>query len=201
MTQQGNIRASFSLSAISLDLCPHDGVPEVAFVGRSNSGKSSALNRLTGNRKLARVSKTPGRTQALNFFDTDSGGRLVDLPGYGYAKASRTLRQSWSALASQYLESRSNLVGLVIVVDCRRLLKPMDVNMVEWSNERGVSTLLLLNKADKLKYNARLNAQRQVALQLKDLTQVSTLLFSAVSNIGVEEARTWIWNALCYSPE
>ena len=195
MTPQRSIQASFLLSANSLEACPQDSVPEVALVGRSNSGKSSTLNPLTGNRKLARVSKTPGRTQSLNFFVAQDAGRLVDLPGYGYAKAQRTLQQDWSSVASQYLETRSNLVGLIIVVDARRMLTAMDVHMLEWTIDRDLRTLLLLNKADKLKHSVKLKTFREVEAQMKDQHLVSSLLFSAVSDVGNVEASQWILGA------
>lgn len=196
MTRQKSIQASFLLSAKSLEACPQDTVPEVALVGRSNSGKSSTLNRLTGNRKLARVSKTPGRTQSLNFFVTQDSGRLVDLPGYGYAKAQRTLQRDWSSVASEYLETRSNLVGLIIVVDARRMLTAMDVDMLEWAVAKDLPTLLLLNKADKLKHNVKLKTLAEVEAQVTDLQLVSPMLFSAVSAIGNDEACRWILNAI-----
>ena len=128
----------------------------------------------------------------INFFDAVGGGRLVDLPGYGYAKVKRTVRESWSVVAAEYLEFRSNLVGVVVVVDSRHSLKPMDVEMIQWGISRGVRLLVLLNKADKLKYNARMKVQRQIRDELKSHSRVSTLLFSALSDMGASEARDWV---------
>lgn len=192
MNQSPSLSATFLLSAMTLRACPADEVPEVAFVGRSNSGKSSTLNCITGNRKLARVGKTPGRTRALNLFEVQSGGRFVDLPGYGYAKASRQAQREWNAAAADYLQHRRNLAGLVIVTDCRRTLTDMDGTMLEWAVTRGVPCLLLLNKADKLKLNARLKALHEMQAALSGVDELSVLLFSAVSGLGKPNALEWM---------
>lgn len=179
------LASEFLTSADRLRACPRDDVPEVAFAGRSNAGKSSALNRLTG-RRQARVSKTPGRTQLINFFNVDEGGRLVDLPGYGYARAAKSRQQAWGAAVDEYLNRRSNLVGLVMVIDARHPIKPFDQDMIDWCEERSMPLLVLLNKADKLKRGERTNVLRSVETEVPPGTR--TLLFSAISGLGVAAA-------------
>ena len=152
------IEAEFVTSAASLAQCPRDELPEVAVAGRSNAGKSSVLNRITGNRRLARTSKTPGRTQLLNFFTTRPGGRLVDLPGYGFAKASRDKRQTWQKHVEDYLSHRDNLIGMLLVMDIRHPFQPFDEQLIEWARESQLALHILLNKADKLKHGARVRA-------------------------------------------
>ena len=186
MTPQNALACSFLVSADGLAGCPADDVPEVAFVGRSNAGKSSTLNRLAGRRNLARVSKTPGRTQLLNFFQVAEGGRLVDLPGYGYARAAKVRREAWGRAIDEYLNQRPNLVGLVLVMDARHPLQPFDRDMIGWCAARDLPLLALLNKADKLKRSARAQALRQVQEQL--VGEAMALAFSAVEGLGAGEA-------------
>ena len=152
------LRAEFLISAARFDQCPDDDEPEVAFVGRSNAGKSSVLNRLAGKHALARVSRTPGRTQLINMFNVLAGGRLVDLPGYGYAAAPHAVRERWQEELDRYLNSRANLAGLVLVADVRHPPKPLDLALARWSGEVDLPLLMLLNKSDKLKHGARQNA-------------------------------------------
>lgn len=166
---QARIDVEFLTSAPDLARCPVDGVREIAFAGRSNAGKSSVLNRLTGNRHTAKVSKTPGRTQLLNLFTVRTGGRLVDLPGYGYAKADRAAQQRWQGAVNRYLEGRANLVGLVLVMDIRHPLQPLDVDLVRWSRAAGLNLLILLNKADKLSYGAQQQTLHKVSAALRTL--------------------------------
>src|SRR5690606_3257211 len=132
---------------------PRPDQPEVAFVGRRNSGKSSVINGSTGVRKLARVSKTPGRTQLINFFEAGSGRRIVDLPGYGFAKVAPEVRKRWRSLLDGYLRDRPNLRGLVVTIDIRRGVTELDRTMLDWAEALGLSTLLLLTKADKVSRN------------------------------------------------
>ncbi len=188
MQQTPQIHASFLISADSLAGCPADHVPEVAFAGRSNAGKSSTLNCLTRTRNLARVSKSPGRTQLINFFATSLGGRLVDLPGYGYAKASKRLQKSWGIAVDDYLQSRANLNAVVLVMDIRHPLQPFDVHMIEWGIATEMPLLLLLNKADKLKQGARVAASRNVDSVLADATNASSIIFSSKTGLGCTEA-------------
>ena len=180
------LASEFLTSADRLDACPRDDVAEVAFAGRSNAGKSSTLNRLTGRRQLARVSKTPGRTQLINFFTVNEGGRLVDLPGYGYARAAKSRQQAWGEAVDQYLNRRPNLVGLVLVIDARHPLKPFDRDMINWCAARSLPLLTLLNKADKLKRGERAKVRRSVEAEVPPGTR--TLLFSAVTGMGAVEA-------------
>ena len=188
------LASEFLASADRLDRCPADDVREVAFVGRSNAGKSSTLNRLTGRRHLARVSKTPGRTQLINFFTVQDGGRLVDLPGYGYARAAKSRRESWGRAVDDYLNRRGNLVGVVLVVDARHLLKPFDRGMVDWCTERSMPLLVLLNKADKLKRQAQDRALEAVGAHMPG--SATALLFSATKGLGAADAvatvRNWL---------
>ena len=184
MQKTPQIQASFLTSADSLAGCPVDNLPEVAFAGRSNAGKSSTLNCLTHTRNLARVSKTPGRTQLINFFETSLGGRLVDLPGYGYAKASKARQKSWGEAVDDYLQRRENLNAVVLIMDIRHPLQPFDVHMIEWGIATETPLLVLLNKADKLKQGARVAASRQVDSALANATKASSVTFSAKTGLG-----------------
>jgi GTP-binding protein len=166
---------------------PPDEGAEVAFAGRSNAGKSSALNAIVGRKDLARTSKTPGRTQLINFFALDAGRRLADLPGYGYAKVPEQMKQHWRELLSRYVEARTSLHGLVIVMDARRPLTDFDQQMLAWTNANGLPTHLLLTKADKLsKSEASLTIRKVRAAVADDIT---AQLFSAVDKTGVDDAR------------
>ena len=188
------LNSTFLASADRLERCPDDDVPEVCFVGRSNAGKSSTLNRLTGSKSLARVSKTPGRTQLINFFALADGGRLVDLPGYGYAKAPKARRAAWGRAIDDYLNGRANLAGVVLVMDARRPLQPFDEHMVAWCQARGMPMLALLNKADKLKRGARMRALGEVQRGMTGHGRA--LLFSALTGLGTADAtaavRSWL---------
>jgi GTP-binding protein len=178
--------AEFVLSAAHLRDCP-ESVREVAFAGRSNAGKSSVLNALTGRRKLARTSKTPGRTRLLNFFHVAEGRHLVDLPGYGYARASRTEREQWQKGIEPYLARREPLAGLVLVMDVRHPLQPFDLQMLEWSRAAAMPVQLLLNKADKLSRGAALAAARKVERHaLVERGRVVVQPFSALKRTGVD---------------
>jgi GTP-binding protein len=180
--------ARFLLSCARLDQLPDDAQPELVFAGRSNAGKSTALNRLCGQQGLARVSKTPGRTQLINLFGVPQG-RLVDLPGYGFAKVARDLRQSWGELIGRYLETRTNLCGLVIVMDLRHPLMPQDRQLLDWATHRGLPCHLLLAKADKLGYGAAKNVLLAVQREAASLPGVSVQLLSAQTGDGVEAMR------------
>ena len=178
--------SEYLTSADRLEGCPPDDQPEIAFVGRSNAGKSSTLNRLTGNKRLARVGKTPGRTQLLNFFTVKAGGRLVDLPGYGYARVPQYRREAWGRSVDDYLTNRVNLALVVHVMDARRPLEHFDRNMLDWCRERGKPLLALLNKADKLNRSSRTEALRSVRRALPP--DASAVLFSAQTGLGASEA-------------
>ena len=166
------LEATFLTSAPDLKRCPPNGGAEVAFAGRSNAGKSSVLNRLTGNRRTAKVSKTPGRTQLMNFFDVRTGGRVVDLPGYGYAKAGKEAQKNWQSAVNHYLSYRDALVGIVLVMDIRHPNQAFDQQMLDWASASDLPIHVLLNKADKLSNGA----QKQELHKMRNLYK-RTLLF------------------------
>jgi len=169
---------------------PADTGREAAFVGRSNSGKSTALNLLAGVRKLARVSKTPGRTQLVNFFAAAEDRRLVDLPGYGFARVNADVQDRWEQTLSAYLTERQSLAGLVLTVDIRRGLTQLDRQLLAWLKPRALPLIVLLTKADKLSRGAGLAQQHAVAKELGARAQVTR--FSSIDRDGVEEARGWL---------
>ncbi len=185
-------QARFLTSAAAMRGLPPDEGREVAFVGRSNAGKSSAINRLCTRRALARTSSTPGRTRLLNFFalDEDALIRLVDLPGYGYAKAPKTEQAQWAKLIEAYLANRHSLAGLVLLADSRLPLKPTDEQLLDWSRASELPALVLLTKADKLKRNAQTRAVANARSRLP--ANAEPLAFSAVSGLGLDAARAWI---------
>jgi GTP-binding protein len=182
-------QARFSISAAKVDQCPPDEGLEVAFAGRSNAGKSSALNTLT-HASLARTSKTPGRTQLLNFFELDEQRRLVDLPGYGYAKVPIPLKLHWQKHLEAYLGSRESLRGLILMMDIRHPLTEFDCMMLDWSQASGMPMHILLTKADKLAFGAAKNALLKVRQELQRGwgDNVSIQLFSAPKRQGIDEA-------------
>lgn len=165
--------------------------PEIAFAGRSNAGKSSALNTLAGHTRLAFVSKTPGRTQLINLFRLPHGACLVDLPGYGYAAVPLEIRKQWQGLLEHYLKKRENLIGLVLIMDARRPLTELDVQMIEWFLPTGNPIHILLTKSDKLsrqEATKTLNAVREsIAVYGK---QVTVQLFSSLKKQGMEETES-----------
>ncbi len=180
----------FLYGATSVAACPQDGLPEVAFAGRSNAGKSSTLNRLAGRRQLARTSKTPGRTQLINLFAVQGAGRLVDLPGYGYARAPKARRESWERAVQQYLSQRENLAAVVLVMDCRHALQAVDRGVVAGADRRGVPLLALLNKADKVGRGQQASVHRAVASALP--AGARALLFSATAGTGLAELTDFV---------
>ncbi|MEQ7869070.1 ribosome biogenesis GTP-binding protein YihA/YsxC [Chromohalobacter salexigens] len=184
--------ARFLTSAPGLAQCPPDQGAEVAFAGRSNAGKSSAINTLTQQKALARTSKTPGRTQLINFFTlaNDETYRLVDLPGYGFAKVPDQVKLEWQRHLSEYLYERATLRGLMLVMDVRHPLSEFDQMMLGWADEKAMPVHILLTKADKLKPGAAKSALLAVRRQLADWEDlVSVQLFSALKRQGVDEAR------------
>ncbi len=183
-------RARFLTSVPETRLAPADNGAEVAFAGRSNAGKSSALNCITAQRNLARTSKTPGRTQQINFFDLGENRRLVDLPGYGYAKVPLAMKNRWQRHLSDYLRFRQSLRGLVLLMDCRHPLTDNDCRMLTWSAEGELPVHVLLTKADKLKPGVRAKVLADVRERMRDLHPGASIqLFSALKNLGVDEAR------------
>ncbi|GAB2515842.1 ribosome biogenesis GTP-binding protein YihA/YsxC [Microbulbifer agarilyticus] len=182
--------AEFLISAPTLAECPVDSGAEVAFAGRSNAGKSSAINALTDNNKLARTSKTPGRTQLINFFQLSESQRLVDLPGYGYAKVARAMKDEWQRNLAFYLENRQCLKGLVLLMDIRQPLKEFDLQMLNWAVKSGLPAHILLTKADKLKNGPANNTRFAVEKELKALEldhNVTVQIFSAPKRKGLDK--------------
>jgi GTP-binding protein len=180
--------AKFMTSAAEAHQLPSDSGLEIAFAGRSNAGKSTALNAITQRTGLARVSRTPGRTQLINFFEVAPEQRLVDLPGYGFAKVPERVRLHWLALMEHYFNTRESLVGLMLIVDSRRGLGEQDAAMLEWVLARGRFAHVLLTKADKLNRRDSMNVLRETQAAGADAA-VSAQLFSALKKQGIEEAR------------
>ena len=176
---------------------PDQGV-EVAFAGRSNAGKSSALNAITGRHSLARTSKTPGRTQLINFFALNERQRLADLPGYGFAKVPEKMRKHWRELMERYVETRASLGGIVLVMDSRHPLTEFDCQMLEWTGAQNLRTHLLLTKADKLSRNESATTLKKVRAAVGDAATAQ--LFSAVAKTGVDEARKEVLSMLAKTP-
>lgn len=181
------LNASFLTGARSAKQFPDDVGLEVAIAGRSNSGKSSAINAITKRKGLARTSKTPGRTREINFFTVADDRRLVDLPGYGYAKVSAGVRDEWRTLLEQYFRRRRSLRGLFVTVDIRRGIGDLDRVMLNWAHEAGVPAAVLLTKADKLSRGAGLRRRDEIAGTAPE--GLPLLLFSAPRRLGVEQAR------------
>ena len=181
-------QAKFINSSPHLSDTPPDQGMEVAFAGRSNAGKSSAINTLTRQNALARISKTPGRTQMLNFFEINERQRFVDLPGYGYAKVPVAVKKKWHELMETYLTGRKSLCAIILVMDVRNPLTEFDWQMVEWCRHTGLPLHILLTKADKLTHGAAKNTLLQVQRQLKDINFPLTVqLFSALKKTGIDE--------------
>lgn len=186
------------LGAASPGQFPADQGIEVAIAGRSNAGKSSALNTITGRKGLARTSKTPGRTRELNFFLIDTDRRLVDLPGYGYAKVPESVKQKWHTLIDLYLRMRQSLRGMIIVMDCRHPLTEFDLQMLDWCRHRKLLVHILLTKSDKLTRGAAIATLHKVRQAVTHLLnqgegegtppRCSVQLFSALKRTGVEDA-------------
>lgn len=190
-------KATFIQSAAEFKQCPTDEGYEVAFAGRSNAGKSSAINTLT-RANLARTSKTPGRTQLINFFAIDQQRRLVDLPGYGYAKVPLPLKEHWQKHLDTYLSERNSLKGIILLMDIRHPLTEFDHMLLEWANIRQMPVHILLTKADKLTFGVAKNTLLKVKQQLTgyENVQFSIQLFSSIKRQGIDEAlsilRQWL---------
>ena len=197
-------KAVFSTTVANLNDLPTDSVCEVAFAGRSNAGKSSAINTLADHTRLAFVSKTPGRTQHLNFFTLDAGKYFVDLPGYGFAKAPEEIRAQWEGLLAPYLQFRSPLVGLVLIMDCRHPLTELDLQMLDWFAQTGKPIHVLLSKADKLTRQEQTLVLREVGDVLSRIGEHCTLqMFSSLKRFGVAEAEAVLakWLDMAVAPD
>ena len=193
--------ASFFTSAARLDQLPEPGAPEVCFVGRSNSGKSTAINVLTNQKRLAFSSKTPGRTRLINMFGLPDSlapderlGYLVDLPGYGYAAVAHRAREEWADILGGYLQSRESLAGIVLLIDIRRGVTELDRRLANWIAPTRRPVLALLTKADKFPSGQRIKAVYAVKKELEDIGALNAIPFSATARIGLEEATLQIEN-------
>lgn len=191
------LNASFHITVASVRDLPADSLAEVAFAGRSNAGKSSAINTLCNHKRLAFVSKMPGRTQHLNFFRVEDGRFLVDLPGYGFARAPKDQKHVWQALIGGYLADRTQLAGLVLIMDCRHPLTELDRSLLAWFQPSGKPVHVLLSKSDKLSRGPAQQTLRQVRAELSDMGLNATAqLFSSLKRDGAEEAeavlRAWL---------
>jgi GTP-binding protein len=180
-------QAKFCISAPDISHLGQDTGIEVAFAGRSNAGKSSALNTLTRQKSLARTSKTPGRTQLINVFELDENRRLIDLPGYGYAKVPLAVKEKWQKSLGEYLQKRESLKGLIVLMDIRHPFKDSDQDLIHWAVNAQIPVLALLTKADKLKSGNRKNQLLKVReAALAFCGDVTVDVFSSLSNIGLE---------------
>ena len=185
--------AQFEISIAKPSGLPPPAGAEIAFAGRSNAGKSSAINTLVGHVRLAFASKTPGRTQLINFFRLNSGALLVDLPGYGYAAVPEKIRRQWQGLIESYLKHRESLIGLVLIMDSRRPLTALDRQMIDWFAHSGRPIHVLLTKSDKLSRGAAAAVLQEVRRAMEPLgPQVTVQLFSSLKKSGVEEAEAVI---------
>ncbi|MCC4263392.1 ribosome biogenesis GTP-binding protein YihA/YsxC [Oceanimonas baumannii] len=182
--------ARFITSAPNIRQMPADTGVEIAFAGRSNAGKSSALNTITQHKSLARTSKTPGRTQLINVFELSEGKRLIDLPGYGYAKVPEEMKLKWQEALSEYLQQRDSLKGLVVLMDIRHPLKDIDQQLLQWASDCELPVLALLTKCDKLKSGAR----KAEVLRVREAVaifggSIRVEAFSSLKGLGVEQAK------------
>lgn len=192
-------KAKFFTSAPNIKAMPADSGIEIAFAGRSNAGKSSALNTLTRQKNLARTSKTPGRTQLINVFEIEPGKRLIDLPGYGYAKVPEAVKKEWQKSLSEYLQYRQSLQGFVVLMDIRHPFREIDQHLIQWAVDCDIPVLALLTKADKLKQGARKSTLlkcREAAMAFCGDVQIE--LFSSLKKLGLPKLEatltTWFEN-------
>ncbi len=196
-------QAQFLTSASKVSQCPTDEGWEVAFAGRSNAGKSSAINSLTDNKKLARTSRTPGRTQLINFFALTETQRLVDLPGYGYAKVPMAIKNAWNKQLENYLRQRESLRGMILLMDSRHPMQPFDEQMLGWALQAHMPVHILLTKSDKLKKGPAKSTLLKLRDQLSEHKElVSMQLFSALKHTGHKELISvldaWLTDASVY---
>jgi GTP-binding protein len=186
------LNAIFFRSYANAREIPSDGRPQIAFAGRSNVGKSSLINKLVGRKKLAKTSKTPGRTRLLNFFLINDSFFFVDLPGYGYARASMKARKEWGKLVDNYLENSPSLKGFILLIDCRRDPDENDFIMLDWLQSRGINCVIVLTKSDKL---SRSNIMKK-ADNLRLLLKRDPIPFSTITGLGKKELVLWIARAV-----
>jgi GTP-binding protein len=185
-----SLSADFYKSCNDVRSIPSDGRTQIAFAGRSNVGKSTLLNKLANKKKLAKTSKTPGRTRLINFFLINNAFYFVDLPGYGFAKASREERNKWGKLVEEYLNHSKSLKGLIMLLDCRRTPNEDDIMLIDWIKSRKVNFTLVLTKTDKLSNNKiKIHSDK-----ISNMLGVEPIIFSALSGIGKKELWKWIDN-------
>ena len=185
-------KAEFIIAAHKPSQWMEDTGGEVAFAGRSNSGKSSALNAITGHKRLAITSKTPGRTQQIVFFSVTPETRLVDLPGYGYSKVPEKVRRHWARVIEQYFKTRQSLRKLILTMDIRHPLKQLDEQLIDWCMCSSIGIHILLSKADKLSKSRTSAAVSMVEHRLVELKDVSVQAFSSRTGLGVQQAREYV---------
>ena len=189
-------KTKFLKSASNITECPDDIGAEIAFVGRSNSGKSSAINVITNQKNLARISKTPGRTQLINFFEIDESRRLVDLPGYGYAKTSKAQQKEWGLMIGEYLKCRQTLKGIILIIDIRRGLMELDHDFLDFYLPMSKPLHILLTKSDKLKKQACRKSLDSVESIVGEVSSIQ--LFSSLKRSGADEARERLLELLSF---
>lgn len=195
-------KATFTISAPDIRKLPEDSGIEVAFAGRSNAGKSSALNTLTNQKSLARTSKTPGRTQLINVFEIGDNKRLIDLPGYGFAKVPLEMKKKWQKALGEYLEKRESLKGLVVLMDIRHPLKDLDMDLIHWAADSELPVLALLTKCDKLSQGKRSAEVLKVKKALAPLNaDIKVQAFSSLKRTGSEQANSIICDWFLGEPE
>lgn len=183
-------QAAYLTSAAKFSQCPEDEGAEVAFAGRSNAGKSSSINALTRNKKMAKTSKTPGRTQLINFFEITPDQRIVDLPGYGFAKVPMKMKNEWQRHIDEYLQKRRSLKGLVLLMDIRHPMQPFDEMILDWGHQSQMPVHVLLTKADKLKRGAAKTQLLQVRKAIKNEGFEATVqLFSSQDKQGLDQLK------------
>ena len=180
-------RATFLKSAAKLSQLPEDEGIEVAFAGRSNAGKSTAINVLTDQKNLTKTSKTPGRTRLINLFSLDDERRLVDLPGYGYAKVSAAMKKEWQKTLGDYLQQRKCLKGLILLMDSRHPLKPLDQMLIDWCLESELPVHILVTKSDKLNQREKAKSLKQVTTALANQPLITVQLFSSLKRQGLDQ--------------
>jgi GTP-binding protein len=183
--------AEFIKSAVKPSHYPPAVLPEIAFAGRSNVGKSSLINALLNRKRLVKTSSTPGRTQLLNFFEINKAFSFVDLPGYGYAKVPKSIRKSWGVMIETYLTTREALKGVVLIMDVRRIPELHELNLIDWLNHFGIESILILTKVDKLSKSKRIKQHHSIAKALF-VNKNDLILFSAKSRIGIDD----VWDAI-----
>lgn len=192
-------QTTFLLSASDISHFPEDSGLEVAFVGKSNVGKSSVINTITNQTGLARTSKTPGRTQQINYFTVEAQVRLVDLPGYGFAQVPANIRKQWDIVINDYFNYRRSLAGLILIIDIRRNISQEDLNMVRWCQARNIPVHLLINKADKLPFGQQKQALLRFEQEIIGFS-VTMQLFSAHTKTGLDSVLQTL-NGWLYSPQ